>query len=298
MKEINKNREFKSFYKRPEGNNELSKCNYPIRLDVYGCGCSHDCGYCYSKSLLDFRHLWDSKNPRIADIRKIEKKINSIEPGNVVRMGGMTDCFQAIENEYEVTYETIKLLNKQRVHYLIVTKSDIVSDDKYIDILDKELAHIQISITSTDNKTALKYEKAPLISKRIAAIKKLYNLGFDIQLRLSPFIYELIDFDVLNSIQCDRILVEFLRINTFIKKWFKQIDFSKYTLKQSNYIHLPLEIKIEQLNKITGFKELTVCEDVTEHYRYWKEHINPNKNDCCNLKFETRKVGEKSSFFN
>ena len=45
--------EFKSFYKTV-GGNEGNKCHYPTRLDTYGCGCSHDCAYCYAKSLLDF----------------------------------------------------------------------------------------------------------------------------------------------------------------------------------------------------------------------------------------------------
>lgn len=224
-------------------------------------------------------------NPRVADINKIKKQINKIPSGSVVRLGGMTDCFQVFENAYKVTYETIKLLNKKRIHYLIVTKSDLVANDRYLEILDKELAHIQISITSTDDKIAFEYEKAPSSSRRIAAIEKLYKMGYDVQLRLSPFIFELIDFNILNSIKCDKILVEFLRVNTFIKGWFKQIDFSKYTLKHSNYLHLPLEEKVRQLQFIKGFKELTVCEDVDEHYEYWKNNVNPNKNDCCNLTF-------------
>lgn len=224
-------------------------------------------------------------NPRVADINKIKKQINKITPGSVVRLGGMTDCFQVFENAYNVTYETIKLLNERKIHYLIVTKSDLVANDRYLEILDKELAHIQISITSTDDNVALEYEKAPSSSRRIAAIEKLYKLGYDVQLRLSPFIFELIDFNLLNSIKCDKILVEFLRVNSFIKGWFKQIDFSKYTLKHSNYLHLPLEEKIKQLQSITGFKELTVCEDVDEHYEYWKNNVNPNKDDCCNLSF-------------
>lgn len=224
-------------------------------------------------------------NPRVADIKKIEKQIEKIEPGTVVRLGGMTDCFQVFENAYKVTYETIKLLNKRKIHYLIVTKSDLVANDRYLEILDKELAHIQISITSTDDKIAFEYEKAPSTTRRIAAIEKLHKLGFDVSVRLSPFIFELIDFDIINSIKCDKILVEFLRVNSFIKGWFKQIDFTKYTVKHSNYLHLPLEEKINQLKSIKGFKELTVCEDVDEHYEYWKNNVNPNKEDCCNLKY-------------
>lgn len=237
---------------------------------------------------MDFRNLWNPLNPRVADIEKIKKQINKIDSGTVIRLGGMTDCFQAFENAYRVTYQTIQLLNERRIHYLIVTKSDMVASDKYLKILDKELAHIQISITSTDDKTALQYEKAPSTSRRIAAIEKLYKLGYDVSLRLSPFIFELIDFEKLNSINCDKVLVEFLRVNTFIKRWFKEVDFSKYTLKQSNYLHLPLETKVEQLKSITGFEKLTVCEDVTEHYEYWKNNVNPNKEDCCNLSFEEK----------
>lgn len=43
-------REFKSFYKTV-GGGEGQKCHYPTRLDTYGCGCQHDCSYCYDKSL-------------------------------------------------------------------------------------------------------------------------------------------------------------------------------------------------------------------------------------------------------
>lgn len=278
-------KEFKSFFKTV-GGNEGNKCHYPTRLDTYGCGCQHDCLYCYAKSLLDFRNFWKPENPAIADINKIRKKIAKLPKDTpAIRLGGMTDCFQPLEKIHRVTYETIKCLNENRIPYLIVTKSAMVADDEYIEIFDKELAHIQISVTTTSDKLYLekKYEKASLPSERIAAIEKLQKLGFDVQLRLSPFIPEFIEFDKLNNIQCDKILVEFLRVNSWIKKWF-DIDYSNYTEKQSNYRHLPLEKKKEYLLKITGFKEVTICEDFTEHYDYWKENFNPNPDDCCNLK--------------
>lgn len=195
----------------------------------------------------------------------------------------MTDCFQPIEAIEQVTYKTIQALNEYKIPYLIVTKSSMVADDKYTEILDKKLAHIQITVTTTDDKLSIKYEKASLPSKRIEAIEKLQRLGYDVQLRLSPYIPSYIDLEILNNVKCDKILVEFLRVNSWIRKWF-DIDYTEYTLKQSGYYHLPLNKKIEYLKGINGFKEVSVCEDVTEHYLYWKEHFNVNKMDCCNLR--------------
>lgn len=57
-------------------------------------------------------------------------------------------------------------------------------------------------------------------------------------------------------------------------------------MKQSGYYHLPLNKKIELLSKITGFKQISVCEDETEAYKYWKKNINANPDDCCNLRKE------------
>ena len=215
-------KEFKSFFKTV-GGNEGNKCHYPTRLDTYGCGCSHDCKYCYAKSLLDFRGLWNPQNPSIADIEKIKRKIAKL-PKDIpaIRLGGMTDCFQPIEKNHRITYETIKALNENQIPYLIVTKSAMVADDEYIEILNKDLAHIQITITTTDDALSNTYEKASPPSQRIKAIEKLQNLGFDVSVRLSPYIPEYIDLNILNNIKCDKILIEFLRVNTWIKRWFKK----------------------------------------------------------------------------
>lgn len=276
-------KEFKSFFKTV-GGNEGDKCKYSYRLDTYGCGCSHDCKYCYAKSLLDFRKLWDPLDPAVADIEKIRKKIKNLKGKvDIVRLGGMTDCFQPCELTHRVTYETIKALNDAGIEYLIVTKSNLVATDDYINILNKDLAHIQITVTTTDDYLSETYEKAVPPSDRIWAIERLHEMGFDVALRLSPFIPEYINFDILNAVKCDKIQVEFLRVNTWIQKWF-DIDYTPYTVKQSGYRHLPLTTKKELLTNITGFKELSVCEDESEAYEYWRNNVNPNKDDCCNLR--------------
>lgn len=279
-------KEFKSFYKTV-GGGEGQKCHYPTRLDTYGCGCQHDCSYCYAKSLLYFRKQWDAKNPSIADITKIKKVIAGIPKGTIIRLGGMTDCFQPLEKEVRNTYKTIQLLNAKGIGYLIVTKNAMVADDEYMSIMDKDLAHIQITVTTLDDDFYLKrkYEKASLPSDRIKAILKLQEAGFDVQIRLSPMIEEFMNFDELNSLGIQKGIVEFLRINSWISKWMK-IDESKYTYFEGGYKHLPLEEKARIMSKIK-IPELSVCEDVKRHYLYLNNKFNPNKDDCCNLRIKT-----------
>jgi len=265
------------------GGGEGDRCVYPTRLDTYGSGCQHDCSYCYAKSLLSFRGLWNPEQPHVASRKEIYSVLRNLPRGSVVRLGGMTDCFQPIERVYQNTLRLIKVLNKKDVGYLIVTKSDLVADDRYIAAMDKDLAHIQITVTCTDDERAKTYEKACAPSKRIKAIEKLQEQGFDVALRLSPYINGFIDFNIINNVRCDKIQVEFLRVNHWIKRWFN-IDYSPYTLSYGGYDHLSLASKKQILNRINGFKQISVCEDVPEHYEYWKMNVNANKDDCCNLR--------------
>src|SRR5512133_3897561 len=268
--------EFQSPYKQLD-RKVNTWCKYTKRLDTYGCGCSHDCDYCYAKGLLSFRGLWN--DPRPANIKDIRESIYTLSVKDVVRIGGMTDCFQPLEQSKKITYNTIKLLNNHKINYLIVTKSDLVACDEYIDLYDPELAHFQISVTSTSNNS---YEKAPQPRKRIKAIEKLQSLGFDVSVRLSPFIPDNIDLKILNSIKCNKILIEFLKVNYQVRRNFK-IDYKDYSLKYGGFEHLELCQKIDLVNKIKGFSQVSVGEYVFDHYIYFRDNVNFNKDDCCNL---------------
>lgn len=277
---------FDSFFQSVTGN-EGERCHYATRLDTYGCGCQHNCGYCYARSLLDFRGMWNPAQPSVADPRKIRHIIaTKLRPGDVVRLGGMTDCFQPFERARKVTARTIAWLNQRRVHYLVVTKGALVGE--YADIMDRDLAHIQVSITSTDPAISRRVEPgASLPEERIAALESLHDAGFDVSARLSPFIPEWLDFDRVNAIRCDKVLVEFLRANTWIRKWLTNldagVDLSHHSLYHGGYFHLPLAVKKEYLARITGFAQVSVCEDVPAHWDYWRDHVNANPDDCCNL---------------
>lgn len=276
-------REFKSFYAKASGE-EGTRCNYPDRLDVYGCGCQHDCAYCYAKSLLDFRKLWNAKDPAVADFKKVAATVKKLQPGSVIRLGGMTDCFMPIEEKHGIALNTVKALNKRGVHQLIVTKSPLIATEKYIAALDPKLSHIQISITSTNDDESAKYEKAARPSLRIEAAETLSKAGFDVSLRVSPYLPQNVDLNVLERVEVPKVLVEFLRVNHWIEQWLPY-DTREYTHKEGGYRHLPLRRKKQLIAGIKDcFEEISVCEDVDGHYQFFRAFVNAKHDDCCNLR--------------
>lgn len=272
---------FKSFYKTV-GGTKGEKCYYPTRLDTYGKGCYYNCKYCYAKQLLDFRKFWHNDDVSVAPLDLIKKQIEKIPSGSVVRLGGMIDCFQPLELDIQNTYNTIKLLNEKKIHYLIVTKSNLITNEKYLNLMDKKLAHIQISIESTDNSVLNFLSNAPNFQIRKNTVETLFKEGFDTSLRLSPIIYNKTDFDEINKINVDKCLIEFLRCKPKIAKMIPFIDIEDYKVKENGYRHLELQDKLNIIDKL-DFKEITVCDSVAEHYHYFKENVNYNPNDCCNL---------------
>jgi DNA repair photolyase len=258
-------------------------CRYNARLDTYGRGCAHNCNYCYARHLLDFRGNWKPFEPAVADLATIHNAISDIKPGSVVKMGGMTDCFQPVEGKYHRTLETIKMLNDKKIHYLIVTKSATCCFPEYLDVYDPELAHFQISVTATDDYRGNKYETASPQSERIRAIETLQRLGFDTTLRLSPYIPQFVDTDTIKNIDCEKILIEFLKVNPHVMRCF-DIDYYEYTEKFGGHLNLPLDRKIELAERFNGFKEHNVGEFVYSHYLYFRDNYNTNPFDCCNLR--------------
>lgn len=236
--------EYKSFYADASGG-EGRRCRYPTRLDTYGCGCAHDCNYCYARSLLRFRGNWHPESPKVADISKVVRRLKRVRPGTILRLGGMTDCLQPCEAEHGVTRRAIEVMNSLGIGYLIVTKSAMVAEDGYLPLLDPKLAHVQVSLTSTSDEPNFLGENASPPSERIRAAQALQDAGVDVQLRLSPYIPELVDLGVVRDAGIRKGLVEFLRVNGFISRWLGEAGFdtSAYTLREGGYRHLPLEAK-------------------------------------------------------
>ncbi|MEG0309195.1 MAG: radical SAM protein [Clostridium sp.] len=294
---------------------ELERCFYPIRADPYYKGCKHDCIYCYSKAINSrFPNSWNIDNVSIGDMEGLKKlfysTFNEDKKGRKqdllrnripLRLGGITDVFQPIEKEKKITLELIKLLNSYNYPYMIVTKSSLVGEENYLNIIRRDLAYVQISITTLDDKQARIIEpQASSINERINCMQTLINNGIYTAARISPIIpihpdgyysqfknsnqidkeditNDFFSFDLVETLckmKPNTVLIEFLRVSPMIKKILISENLSGIINVYNNIsakgadgtLHLSLEEKKFYCNKIKNIcnkfnVDFTVCDD-------------------------------------
>ena len=120
-------------------------------------GCGHGCRYCYASMIMQrFHHKeerWgDFVDARINTPRNLEKELRN-KNGVSIYMSSMTDCYQPIEEKYEITRAALKVLLSyekglfpKKNSLAIQTKSALVLRD--LDIL-KKLSKVEVGLTIT-----------------------------------------------------------------------------------------------------------------------------------------------------
>ncbi len=180
--------------------NDCKKCFHRFELDTYGRGCTHNCTYCYAKSFLSIRKMWNEPMPFPIDIAEIIKTFATVfetdkrhkfrhilEKRIPLRIGSMSDSFMHLDKKYKVTQELLKVLKHYDYPYIVFTRSDLVADDEYMALLAPHLASIQMSISSiNESMTRVIEPGAPSPTRRLAALKKLNEAGFWTTVRVNP----------------------------------------------------------------------------------------------------------------
>lgn len=192
---------FKTTFKLVNYHESCSKCHYSFEIDSYGRGCVHNCTYCYAKDHLSSHGYWNRPIPFPVDLSQVRKIMfdvfetdkpskwrHVLESRVPVRLGSMSDSFMWMDKKYGVTRELLRILNYYKYPHIIFTRSDLVADDLYLGILDKNLASVQMSISGDNEKlTKILEPGAPSVMRRIAALQKLNHHGVWTTVRLNPF---------------------------------------------------------------------------------------------------------------
>ncbi len=277
-------------FKIPTTGIESTVCHYPIRLDVYGNGCGHDCTYCYSKSISHFFQRWDNTNPlnaniddikstfrRIFETKKKDKLRPYLETFVPIRLGGMTDLFQPIDTERRLSLETLKLLNHYDYPAIIVTKgSALINNEDALNLLAEGNYLVQVTITTASEEYSRLVEPgAPTPKARIDLIKQLKVRGIPVQGRVSPlfplvpvgrdpndlsaprlkyFSLDLID-EIIGA-GAFHVIAEFLRLSGFARNFFRNatgVDLYEFYTNKASCSLLSYR-KYPQADKVLLFK--------------------------------------------
>lgn len=153
-------------------------------------GCAHGCLYCYVQDVTGFAldRPWGSVTEakvNIASRLKVE-----LEKGveGVVGVGTVTDPYQPVEEEIELTRGCLALLKRYGARASILTKSDLVLRD--LDLFkDWDAVEVGVSIGCPDDVAAATLEPgAPAPNRRFEALAKLTAASVDTYLMAAPIV--------------------------------------------------------------------------------------------------------------
>jgi DNA repair photolyase len=169
-------------------------------------GCEHGCIYCYARpgheylglsSGLDFETRIFAK-PRAPEL--LRKALSHPRwNGEPIVMSGVTDCYQPMERDREITRGCLKVMAEFRQPVGIITKNKLITRD--LDIFREMNAwggvHAAISITSLDNDLAHKMEpRASAPKARLEAIEQLADAGIPVRVMTAPILPGLNDREI------------------------------------------------------------------------------------------------------
>lgn len=171
-------------------------------------GCEHGCIYCYARNShefwgynagLDFERviLVKKSAPKILE-RHLMKKTWKAVP---IALSGNTDCYQPVEQHYEISKQILQVFLKYKHPVSIITKNDLILRD--LDILkalaEQNLVHVSISLTGMDEKMRQKLEpRTSTYRKRLRAIEQLSSNGIPVNVMLAPLIPSLNTNQIMN----------------------------------------------------------------------------------------------------
>lgn len=165
-------------------------CDMPYRFDTYK-GCSHACEYCFVKLKTDISKIENNEGPK-ALLNFINKRRSGETVGNIfdydipLHWGGLSDPFQPIEKTRRLSLECLKVFEKTKYPFVISTKSALISEDEYFEILKNCNCAVQFSAVCESYNN---FEKgASTFAERISAMKKISNVGKRVIVRAQPLL--------------------------------------------------------------------------------------------------------------
>ncbi|RLI78698.1 radical SAM protein [Archaeoglobales archaeon] len=243
-------------------------------------GCQHNCLYCYSTYIPNFRNLRLKKDL----FRKIVRDLEKLPKYALISMSNSSDPYPIVEKKYRITRKCLEIFKEYDIRLLIVTKGDTVVRD--VDLMSEMNSAVSITITCDDKTAKILESNAPTTEKRIDVIKVIKDAGIPTVLRLDP-IMPFINEDALWLIEkCepDHVVSSTLKlrwdsfkrmVSAFPHLKTKYEELYLEGEKVQNYFYLPKDYRIRLLSKV---KEK--CEELGISYAFCRENIEFKAKSC------------------
>jgi DNA repair photolyase len=174
-------------------------------------GCLHACNYCYARPNHEYLDMgagtdFDTKivfKPRAAELLR-ETFDKPAWKGELVMFSGVTDCYQAVEKDLELTKKCLEVCLEYRNPVSIITKSALVERD--VDLI-AELAKeaglsLNVSLAWIDAELARTIEPwAPAPARRLKVIETFAKAGVPVGIMMAPIIPGLNDNQIVKLLE-------------------------------------------------------------------------------------------------
>lgn len=171
----------------------LSRSNLPgveFTINPYT-GCMHGCIYCYTRDYCqkEVGESWGSVVIVKENILEILGKELRKRPSGRVVLSTMSDPYQPLEKEEELTRRILEILLINNCKVGIQTKSDLVLRDLDLLVQNLNLVDVGFTITTLNKDLARKIEPhAPSPKRRVRALEKLSGEGVRTWIFMGPII--------------------------------------------------------------------------------------------------------------
>ena len=202
----------------------LPFCDYVINPYV---GCAHSCKYCYASFMKRFTGHTEEWGTFL-DVKRCDKPLGKKKlTGKVVFLSSVTDPYNPLEKQYEVTRNLLKQLQNIDCILNISTKSSLILRD--IDLLKKQ-KHllVDMSLNTLDDNFRKAMDCAASVEERLQTLRELHENGIYTMLFISPMFPCITDY---------RELIEATK--DFVQEyWFENLNLrGNYKKTILDYIH-------------------------------------------------------------
>ncbi|HTE56857.1 MAG TPA: PA0069 family radical SAM protein [Kofleriaceae bacterium] len=161
-------------------------------------GCMHACAYCYARPTHEYLDLGAGTDFDTKIIVKREAPAllraafdRPSWKGEHLMFSGVTDCYQPVEKELELTRRLLEVCLEYRNPVSVISKSALVERDLelFLALAQEARFHLSVSLAFTDNDMARAIEPwAPSPDRRFKIIETMARAGVPVGVMCAPMI--------------------------------------------------------------------------------------------------------------